>query len=161
MDEASESPRVVSAEESGIALDERGRWLHHGEFVEHQRIQEFFHRAIRKDDQGRYYLANAFDGKAEQVYFQVADTAYFVRHLATDDARTRLLASLNSGQAAEVDPASFEQDERGVLYCRVLDDDRARVTTNALHDLSDLVTERDGRLELELAGRRHDLAAAD
>lgn len=159
MDEANTDPRMVGQEESGIALDERGRWLHQGAPVEHKRIQEFFHRAIRKDKDGRYYLENAFDGKQERVYFAVADTAYFILHLVTDEARTKLHASLNTGQAVEVDPASLVQDERGVLYCQVLDADRARVTTNALHDLSELVEERDGRLVLQLAGSVFDLAA--
>ncbi len=154
MNDTSDSARVVAVEDSGLELTERGDWLHRGEPVENAKIATFFHRAIRRDDQGRYYLWNAFDGKQERVYFRVADTAYFVRHLAVDEEREHLQASLNTGAAVAVDPASFEQDARGIMYCRVLDGDRARLTTNALHDLSELVDEDADGIHLQLGDRR-------
>jgi hypothetical protein len=154
MNAENENARVVAAEDSGLELTERGDWLHRGEPVENAKIATFFHRAIRKDDQGDYYLWNAFDGKQERVYFRVADTAYFVRHLALDEQRLHLQASLNTGAAVAVDPDSFEQDARGGMTCRVLDGDRARLTTNALHDLSELVEEDADGIHLQLGGRR-------
>lgn len=148
------TPKIVPAEESGIVLDERGRWFHQGQPVENAKIGEFFHRSIKKDDQGRYYLYNEMDSLREMVYFEAEDTAYFVKHLALDDERHRLLASLNTGIAVEIDARTLEQDERGVMYCRVLDDDRARLTTNALHDLSDLVHEDDHGIFLQLGEQK-------
>ncbi len=153
-----QDPKIVDAEKSGILLDERGRWFHHGQPVENAKISEFFHRSIRKDDSGNYYLHNEMGTLKEMVYFQVEDTAYFVHHLAMDQARQKLFASLNTGEAVEIDPKSLTQDSREVMYCKVLQNDRARLTTNALHDLSELVYEEDDGIFLEIEGRKFKLA---
>jgi len=158
MENASTPPKIVSAEQSHILLDERGRWFHEGKPVENPKISEFFHRSIRKDDTGRYYLQNKMGSLQEIVYFQIQDTAYFVHHLAMTDKGERLLVSLNTGVVSELTPETMKQDERGVMYCRVLDDDRARLTTNALHDLSDLVSEDDRGIFLEIKGQKYYLA---
>lgn len=158
MENPSNSPKIVQEEQSHIFLDERGRWFHEGKPVENPKISEFFHRSIRKDDTGRYYLQNKMGSLNEIVYFQLQDTVYFVRHLVLADKSEKLLASLNTGMISEVSPETMKQDERGVMYCRVLDDDRARLTTNALHDLSDLVSEDDRGILLELKGQKHYLA---
>jgi hypothetical protein len=158
MDQPEPNCRIVSQQDSQISLSERGQWLLNGEPFENQKIIEFFHRAIRKDDEGRYYLHNAFDGRRERVYFRVEDTAYFVHHLLPKPDGKSLLGSLNIGQAVEIDPRSFEQDERGVLVCRVLDGDRARLTTNALHELAELAQQDESGIFLVLAGERFDLS---
>ncbi len=160
MDRSDQQPRIVSAEESRIKLSERGLWFHEGEPFKNKKIIEFFHRAIRKDAGGRYYLHNTFepferlDGKQEQVYFEVEDTAYFVMHLTLHTGADRLRGVLNTGAAVDIDAHTLEQDPRGVMYCRVLDHDRARLTLNALHDLADLAEENDRGIYLDLAGER-------
>ena len=122
--------------------------------MENAKISEYFHRSIKKDDSGRYYLSNEMGSLREMVYFQVEDTAYFVRHLALDPKHQKLLASLNTGVVVEVDAESLTQDQRGVMYCEILDHDRARLTTNALHDLSEFVSEDDEGIFLEIGGRK-------
>lgn len=128
--------RVVSAEESALRLDERGRWFHRGEPFENQKIISFFHRAIRKDAQGCAYLYNAHGDQEEHVYFEVEDTPYFVEHVQYDPDKEILTATLNTGAQSEVAVRSLEEDRRGVMYCRVLEGDRARFTEHALTELS-------------------------
>jgi len=146
--------RIVPKEESEIRLKEDGRWIHQGEFFSNRKIIDFFHRAIRKDGQGRYYLHNVYDGKEEHVYFEVEDTAYFVETLELDRQARAFLVTLNTGDSGLVDVRELETDERGVMYCRVLDDDRARLTPNAMQQLADLSQMDDGGIYIDLTGEK-------
>jgi hypothetical protein len=130
--------RIVSKEESEIRLKQDGRWIHQGEFFTNRKIIDFFHRAIRKDQQGKYYLHNVYEGREEHVYFEVEDTAYFVETIEFDKQAKAFRVVLNTGDDGFVDVRGLETDERGVMYCRVLDDDRARLTANAMQQLADL-----------------------
>jgi hypothetical protein len=146
--------RIVSKEESEIRLKEDGRWVHQGELFSNRKIIEFFHRAIRKDGQGRYYLHNVYEGKEEHVYFEVEDTAYFIEALEFDEKAQALLVTLNTGDNGLVDLRGLQTDERGVIYCRVLDDDRARLTPNAMQQLADLSRMDDGGVYVDLTGEK-------
>ena len=154
MSETEQPPRVVSAEESKIVLTERGQWFHAGEPFINSQIIVFFNKAIRKDEQACYYLANKVDGRSECVYFTVEDTAYFVKSLGFDKAAGQLRGLLNTGNLVNIDPRSLHEDKRGVMYCRVLDGDRARLLYDALEELSELVTEAEDGIFLELSGER-------
>lgn len=146
--------RVVSSEESEIRLREDGKWIHQGEPFSNRKIIDFFHRAIRKDEKGEYYLHNIYDGKEEHVYFQVEDTAYFVVTLEFDQKAQAFKVTLNTGDDGFVDVRGFQTDERDVMYCRVLDDDRARLTENAMHQLADLSKMDAGGVYVELTGEK-------
>ena len=146
--------RIVSREESGIRLKEDGRWIHQGEFFSNRKIIDFFHRAIRKDQRGEYYLHNVYEGKEEHVYFEVEDTAYFIESLKFDRKAQAFLVTLNTGDDGYVDVRGFRADERGVMYCRVLDDDRARLTPNAMQQLADLSQMDGGGVYVDLTGEK-------
>lgn len=146
--------RNVSKEESEIRLREDGRWIHQGEFFSNQKIITFFHRAIRKDQQGQYYLHNFYEGREEHVYFEVEDTAYFVEALEFDRQARAFKVTLNTGEDGLVDVRGFQTDERGVMYCRVLDDDRARLTGNAMQQLADLSGMDSGGVYVDLTGEK-------
>jgi len=124
---------------SGIVLRARGVWFHQGEPFENPKIIEFFHRAIRRDENGEYYLYNHYEGRTEQVYFTVEDTAYFVLAIPADLDQGSLLAVLNTGAREPLDLGSLEINAEGVVYCLVLDGDRARILPRALQDLLDHV----------------------
>ena len=49
---------IVTSKESQIRLSAKGRWSHQGQPFTNQSIIRFLHQAIRKDDQGAYYLYN-------------------------------------------------------------------------------------------------------
>ena len=79
--------RIVSKEESKLRLTADGSWQHEGAPTTHAGIKRYFHQQIRKDEQGAFYLYNAFVAPEknltleEHVYFDVEDTAYFVESL--------------------------------------------------------------------------------
>ena len=146
--------RIVSKEESEIRLREDGKWIHQGEPFSNRKIIDFFHRAIRKDEKGEYYLHNVYDGKEEHVYFEVEDTAYFVEKLEFDKGAQAFKITLNTGDDGFIDVRGLRTDERGVVYCRVLDDDRARLTDNAMHQLADLSGMDDRGVYIDLTGEK-------
>ncbi|MCP4678190.1 MAG: DUF1285 domain-containing protein [Deltaproteobacteria bacterium] len=128
--------RIVSIEESELLLSERGHWFHQGEPFENEKVILFFHRAIRKDIEGRYFLYNRFEDKEENVYFEVEDTAYFVVDIAFNEENKVFVVVLNTGADEILDLHSLSEDDRGVMYCKVLDNDRARFSPWALMELS-------------------------
>lgn len=146
--------RMVSKEESEIRLREDGKWIHQGEPFSNRKIIDFFHRAIRKDEKGEYYLHNVYDGKEEHVYFEVEDTAYFVEKLKFDEGAQAFKVTLNTGDDGFIDVQGLQTDERGVMYCRVLDDDRARLTGDAMHQLADLSGMDEGGVYVDLTGEK-------
>lgn len=146
--------RIVSREESEIRLKENGKWIHQGEPFRNRKIIEFFHRAIRKDTQGEFYLENVYEGEEEHVYFEVEDTAYFVTTLGFDQQALAFKVTLNTGDQGLVDVRGLWSDDRGVMYCRVLDNDRARLTENALQQLADLSGMDAGGVYLDLTGEK-------
>ena len=129
--------RIVSKQGSGIRLSRDGRWFHAGEPFTNGNVIRFFHRAIRKDEHGGYYLYNRPANFEEHVYFEVDDTAYFVWDLARDSADGEFRILLNTEAIEVLDLRTLHEDERGVMYCRVLDGDRARFTLQALTRLAD------------------------
>jgi hypothetical protein len=146
--------RIVSRQESQIRLKADGKWIHQGEPFRNPKIIDFFHRAIRKDDRGEYYLHNVYAGQEEHVYFEVEDTAYFVTGIEFDQRAQAFEVALNTGDRGLVDVRGLWTDDRGVVYCRVLDDDRARLTEEALHRLADLSEMDDGGVYLDLTGEK-------
>ncbi len=146
--------RIVSREASQIRLREDGKWIHQGEPFSNRKIIGFFHRAIRKDAKGEYYLHNEYEGREEHVYFEVEDTAYFVTTLGFNEQAQAFEVSLNTGDQGLVDIRGLWTDVRGVMYCRVLDDDRARLTETALQQLSDLCSMDAGGVYLDLNGEK-------
>jgi hypothetical protein len=145
---------IVPSAESAIRLSANGAWFHHGEPFENLKIIDFFHRAIRKDENNQYYLHNAYEGKEEHVYFEVEDVAYFVRSFYLKEGHHEYRIVLNTGAEQVIDLDTFEEDTRGIMYCRVLDNDRARFSDRALGQLADLAgTDEDG-IYLERAGEK-------
>lgn len=152
--------RVVPKEESQIRLSERGQFFHQEEPFENEKIIDFFHHAIRKDEAGDYFLYNKVDGKVEHVYFQVDDTAYFVADLKRSGNAPEFEAVLNTGAQVQIQVSSLFEDSRGVMYCQVLDSDRARVTPRALEQLADMAVMKEEGVFLDVEGRLVQLSQA-
>jgi len=146
-------PFIITKEQSEIVLSATGEWFHRGEPFENIKIIEYFHRAIRRDQNGRYYLHNRYEGKEEHVYIEVEDVAYFVRRFGAN-ATGHYQVTLNTGDEQELDLNTLEEDSRGVMYCRVLDNDRARFSDVALQQLADLAGMDDNGIYLELNGKK-------
>ncbi|MEZ4440882.1 MAG: DUF1285 domain-containing protein [Polyangiaceae bacterium] len=151
--------RRVSKEESKLRLSAEGRWYHDGELATHDGVSRFFHRQIRKDEAGDFFLYNAFPspGKEtleEHVYFDVEDVAYFVEHVDLA-ARPPLAVTLNTTAADRIDPATLRSDEEGRVYGRLVSGDEARLTRHAMVQLEPQLVDDDGVPALLLDGGRH------
>lgn len=145
---------IVKKEISAIRLSENGWWYHEDKPFENENVIQFFHKAVTKDKDGEYYLYNRFGDKEEQVYFQVDDTAYFVWNLKFDERQKRFIIVLNTGAQEILDVHSLKEDERGIMYCRVLDNDRARLDPRALGQLSEHVDMDDELIYIEKTGEK-------
>ena len=146
--------RIITKEESEIVLSENGEWFHQGEPFENPKIIAFFHRAIRKDENGNYFLYNAYKEKEENVYFDVKDTAYFIKDISFDENNNVFRGRLNTEDEVELKLKTLEEDKRGVMYCRVLDNDKARFSKYALLELSKHAIMEDDQVYIELNGER-------
>jgi len=130
--------KLVPKEESRIRLSPNGRWYHEDEPFENAKIIDFFHRAIRRDEKGHFYLHNTLGDKEEHVYFEVEDTAYFLTGIDLDPEHNELKVVLNTGKEQSVDPDALYEGDGEVMYCRLSGDVRARLTREALMQLADL-----------------------
>ena len=146
--------RVVSKERSEIRLSERGHWFHRQEPFENENIIRFFHRAIRKDESGRYYLYNTFEGNEEKVYFEVEDTAFFVWRVKFDRGSGVFRITLNTGSEETLDVHSLHEDARGVMYCLLSDGDRARFNPRSLQQLSEHAVMDGDAIFIDVKGER-------
>jgi len=149
--------RIVSVEDSGLVLSERGEWFYHGTPVEHPKVAAYFHRCIRKDERGRFYLRNQGGDVDECVYFRVEGTAYFIECLYFDEVEGAFRAALNTGAEVPLDLSRLSGDAQSVLYAKVLDDDRARFTRTALHHLARYLEEDEKGYHVPLTGQRLDI----
>lgn len=146
--------RIVSKEDSGIRLSSRGEWFHHGEPFEHKRIIRFFHRSIRRDGEGNYYLYNKIGDLEERVYFDLEDTAFFVKRLDFDAEQKTFRVLLNNEEEEFLDVKTLYQDERGIMYCQVREGDRARLTQGALMTLSEYAEQDEEWIYLDVTGEK-------
>src|SRR5260370_23164074 len=129
-------------EQSGLRLDQEGRFWHRGGLIEHARTLAVLHQGIHRAADGRWATRI---GK-EWGYLEVEDAALFVRRIEG----TR--AQLASGEWAEIE--SLASGAGDALYARVRGE-RARLTRAAQLSLADELREEAGGFVADLAGRRH------
>jgi hypothetical protein len=150
--------RIVRKEESKLRLTADGRWLHDGEPATHQGVKRFFHRQIRKDDDGGYYLYNSIVVPEknvtleEHVYFEVDDTAYFVDSVGIDGQRVVL--QLNTGDRCELQAEALLADDGGHVYARTPAGDLARFSRQAMGSLEPYLGSDGQGYYLDLGGTR-------
>ncbi|HZO16431.1 MAG TPA: hypothetical protein VFB62_24320 [Polyangiaceae bacterium] len=131
--------RIVSKEESKLLLKADGTWQHEGTPATHTGIKRFFHQQIRKDEDGKFFLYNAFERPEknltleEHVYFEVEDTAYFVNSLKRED--DAFVVELNTGMRQPLDAHALTQNAEGVVYATLHSGDRARFSRHAMTQL--------------------------
>jgi len=145
----------VGARESGLRLTARGTWLHEGEPVLNEKIARFFHRALRRDTSGAWFLNNELRGHIEHVYVEVERTGLFVDNLWIEDGALR--GRLNTGIEVALDPARFSTGPDEALLATLEDGAQARLLPPALEALAEHVIEEAGRLVLVLGDHRFPL----
>lgn len=99
--------------ESGVRLDDRGRFWHEGELVTHARLNQALHRWIaRHPTNGRYILNNDY----VWLYLTVDDVPYFVRGVTLGEQPVLHL----SDDTTEPFPLSgYVVGAEDALYCPV------------------------------------------
>src|SRR5260370_8033652 len=132
-------------EQSGLRLDQEGRFWHRGGLIEHARTLAVLHQGIHGARGGRWGTRM---GK-EWGYLEVEGAALFVRRIGG----TR--AQLASGEWAEIE--SLASGAGDALYARVRGE-RARLTRAAQLSLADELREEAGGFLVDLAGKRYPIA---
>ncbi len=147
---ASDMKHIIIPNENAVFwMDENGFWHNeHGKF-EHPKIIAYFHKSIRKDDQG-YHVYQIRDGCEEKVYFPYEDTALFVVDLKGTDTLV-----LNTTDTIPLDPSRvFIQNDN--LYIQT-PEHRIKFGQRALIKLSGHIEEKGDRLFLLLDGNAHEI----
>jgi hypothetical protein len=140
---------IVPKENAVFWMDKNGIWHNeHGKF-EHPKIIAYFHKSIRKDDQG-YHVYQIRDGCEEKVYFPYEDTALFVVDLK--DNQTLVL---NTTDTLPLDPSQlFTRDDS--LYIDT-PEHCIKFGQRALMKLARLLEEKEDRLFVVLDGKAHEI----
>lgn len=140
---------VIPKEKAVFRLDKNGIWQNeHGKF-EHPKIIAYFHKSIRKDDQG-YHVFQVRDQCEEKVYFPYEDTALFVFDIKGTDTLV-----LNTTQTIPLDPSQlFIRNDN--LYMQT-PEHCIKFGQRALMKLSRMLMEKQDRLFLVLDGTDHEI----
>jgi hypothetical protein len=129
---------TIPKEEAVFRLDKNGVWYNGDRKFEHQKIIDYFHSMIKRDQNG-YYLEQEHRDFIEKVYFPFEDTALFVFRVIDKDGLTLVL---NTGKQLKLDPEQlFLQNDR--LYLRH-DDEIVKFSEEAMFALAEYMEEADG-----------------
>jgi len=113
-------PLEALREQSGLAIDDEGRFRHRGEPITHARTLEVLWRSLRRRTDGAYQVQVGHEVGRVEVPF----APYGVRGLTPEAGG--LLLHLTDGSTEHLDPATLRLGLDGVLHCMVKGDHRAR-----------------------------------
>jgi uncharacterized protein len=134
--------------ESSIRLTKDGRFFHEGAPVQHPGMRQAFASWLRvHPDDGRYILSNGYDWS----YLTVEGAARFVRSVR--DTAGQPLLQLLDGRELELDPSAVWADAEGALWLRLPEGESARFTPAAQLEIAPWLSEREGSVGIEVAGR--------
>lgn len=135
--------------ESGLAIDEEGRFLHRGEPITHRRTLEVLWGSLQRAPDGRYLVRVG----RESAWVRLADAPYAVLGVAGEPPRLLL----SDGSQEPLRPETLRLGRDGVLRCLVKGDHRARFGRSAQVALGLAMEEDPGSpsgFALRLSGRR-------
>lgn len=141
--------------QSGLSIDEEGRFLHRGEPITHERTLEQLWSSLERRPDGRYLVSIG----RESGYVALADAPYAVRNATLTAGGAELLLSDGSREALR--PETVWVDSAGVLHCQVKGAHAARFTRAGQVALAGALIEDPGAASgfaLSLAGRRFPIA---
>jgi hypothetical protein len=140
---------TIPKENAVFWLDKNGVWHNeHGKF-EHPKIIAYFHKSIRKDEQG-YHVFQIRDDCEEKVYFSYEDTALFVFEMKGTGTLV-----LNTTDTLPLDPSLLYTCNDN-LYIQT-PEHCIKFGQRALMKLARLLVEKDERLFLVLDGTAHEI----
>jgi hypothetical protein len=140
---------IIPREKALFRLDQNGVWHTDDEKFKNQRIVDYFHSMIKRDEDG-YFLEQEHRHFIEKVYFPYEDTPLFVFGIIKGDGLT---LCLNTGRTLKLDPESLfvKNDD---LYARN-GEDVMKFHPNALIAIAELIEEADGRYTIDINGKKH------
>jgi hypothetical protein len=140
---------VIPKEDAVFWLDKNGCWRNaHGKF-EHNKIIDYFHSCIKRD-QGGYYLSQINGNLREKVYFPYEDQALFVFDVIRQNEITLIL---NTKQQIVLDPENlYIKDDN--LYMRMRDE-TIKFVEHGLMKMAPLLEDEDGRFYIRLNNKRY------
>ena len=145
----------IPKEKAVFWLDRDGFWHNrHGKF-RHPRVIAYFHKSIRRDDQG-YHLFQQREEVLEKVYFHYEDTALFVFDVLPGRVFT---LTLNTRKEVSLAPTDLyiRQDS---LYVR-LGAETAKFNDRSLLKLSPFLQHKHNRTYLELDDGPHEIVTIE
>jgi uncharacterized protein len=140
--------------QSGLSIDDEGRFLHRGEPITHARTLEVLWRSLERAPDGRWLVRVG----RESGYVAVAETPWIVRGIGDGggDAAPPLLL-LSDGSEESLDPSTLRAGADGILRCTLLRGAPARFGRAAQVALGLLLDEDppgSGSYALTIGGRR-------
>ncbi len=140
--------RWHTREDSGIELDERLRWWHDGEPVEHPKIIETFNRGLKVAEDGKFKLEVGNDW----CFVKVHGPAFGV--VAVDVSEDGLSVRLTDRTAELMDPSTLALSADGVLTVKVKEGRAtARFSRDAQFQLGELAEATERGPVLRAGGR--------
>jgi hypothetical protein len=144
--------------DSGLSIDEEGRFLHRGGPITHARTLEVLWRSLERGPDGRYLVRIG----RESAYVRVDDAPYAVRGVVSGPGGAPSLV-LSDGSREPLDPATLRIGADGVLRCSVKGGHAARFGRSAQVTLGLALEETapgSGRFVLTVAGTRYPIEPA-
>jgi hypothetical protein len=129
--------------QSGVRLDDDGRFWHEGQPVSHAGLRAAFWRWLDRNPDGRWVLrldAQRF------VYLDVDDAPYVVRSARWEGPT--LVGRLSDDREQRLDPATLHE-RGGRRYLTLARGFEARLSTAAWNVLAERMEERDGKVFLD------------
>ena len=152
MKESKPTEIVIHKDRAIFWLDKNGRWHNaHGEF-EHQKIIDYFHSSIKRDENG-YYLFQERENLREKVYFRCEDTALFAVDLVKDKDITLVL---NTKKQIKLKPRNLfiRGDD---LYMR-MGEEMIKFTDRGLMKISEFLEYDTDRYFIKVKNRRYKIS---
>jgi hypothetical protein len=139
--------------QSGLAVDDEGRFLHRGEPITHARTLEVLWRSLEPAPDGRWLVRIG----RESAYVSVAETPWVVRGVGGLEPGETPWLLLPDGSREPLDPETLRVGADGVLRCAVRNGVPARLARAAQVSLG-MALEEDppgsGRYAITVGGRR-------
>jgi hypothetical protein len=136
--------------QSGLSIDDEGRFRHRGERITHARTLEVLWRSLTRRPDGRWQVQVG----PETAFVHVERAPYGVHAAAVEPERVVL--HLTDGSAEPLEPRSLRLGDDGVLSCTVKGGAQARFGRAAQAALAPILEEdgaRPGRHQLRVGGQ--------
>jgi tRNA threonylcarbamoyl adenosine modification protein YeaZ len=151
----SDEALIERLRQSGLRLDQDGRWWHEGQQVTHPKLALAFHRWLDQLDDGRYVIRL---DQQRYAYVEVDDVPYTVRSCELRDGQVML--QLSDGSSEPLAPHTLQSSNDHAFYCRVKNERfEARFIRSAYYTLAEHVVETDDGFALKLGAAHYTIAS--